>query len=122
MLHEIKQNARLQLPGQRRVSGIPLDTQRRPQCALLMGEAGIGKTRLAEEVSREAQRNGWSIIWSRVYPQESGIPYRIWTDVLRKVIELVPGSGRSHIAYTLLCLILPLRHYSCSLLLLCCQN
>lgn len=91
MLHEIKQNARLQLLGQRRASGIPLDTQRRPQCALLMGEAGIGKTRLAEEVSREAQRNGWSIIWSRVYPQESGIPYRIWTDVLRKVIELVPG-------------------------------
>ena len=91
MLHEIKQNARLQLLGQRRASGIPLDTQRRPQCALLMGEAGIGKTRLAEEVSREAQRSGWSIIWSRVYHQESGIPYRIWTDVLRKVIELVPG-------------------------------
>jgi DNA-binding SARP family transcriptional activator/Tfp pilus assembly protein PilF len=91
MLQEIKQNARLQLLGQRRASGIPLDTQRRPQCALLMGEAGIGKTRLAEEVSREAQRNGWSIIWSRVYPQESGIPYRIWTDVLRKVIEQVPG-------------------------------
>ncbi|MBV9712917.1 MAG: AAA family ATPase, partial [Ktedonobacteraceae bacterium] len=91
LLQEIKQNARLQLLGQRRASGIPLDTQRRPQCALLMGEAGIGKTRLAEEVSREAQRTGWSVIWSRVYPQESGIPYRIWTDVLRKVIELVPG-------------------------------
>ncbi len=91
LLQEIKQNARLQLLGQRRASGIPLDTQRRPQCAILMGEAGIGKTRLAEEVSREAQHNGWSIIWSRVYPQESGIPYRIWTDVLRKVIELVPG-------------------------------
>jgi tetratricopeptide (TPR) repeat protein len=91
LLGEIKQNARLQLLGQRRTSGIPLDTQRRPQCVILMGEAGIGKTRLAEEVSREAQRSGWSIIWSRVYPQESGIPYRIWTDVLRKVIELVPG-------------------------------
>src|SRR6266487_2594673 len=91
MLQEIKQNSRLQLAGQRRASGIPLDTQRRPQCVLLMGEAGIGKTRLAEEVSREGQRNGWSVIWSRVYPQESSVPYRIWTDALRKVIELVPG-------------------------------
>lgn len=91
LLQEIRPNSRLQLLGQRRASGIPLDTQRRPQCIMLMGEAGIGKTRLAEEVSREAQRTGWSVIWSRVYPQESGIPYRIWTDVLRKVIELVPG-------------------------------
>ncbi len=98
MLQEIKQNSRLQLAGQRRATGgqrratgIPLDTQRRPQCVLLMGEAGIGKTRLAEEVSREGQRNGWSVIWSRVYPQESSVPYRIWTDALRKIIELVPG-------------------------------
>ncbi len=91
MLQEIKQNSRLQLAGQRRASGIPLDTQRSPQCVLLMGEAGIGKTRLAEEVSREGQRNGWSVIWSRVYQQEGGIPYRIWTDALRKIIELVPG-------------------------------
>jgi DNA-binding SARP family transcriptional activator len=91
LLQEIKPNSRMQLLGQRRASGIPLDTQRRPQCVMLMGEAGIGKTRLAEEVSREAQRTGWSVIWSRVYPQESGIPYRIWTEVLRKVIELVPG-------------------------------
>ncbi len=91
MLQEIKQNSRLQLAGQRRASGIPLDTQRRPQCVLLMGEAGIGKTRLAEEVSREGQRNGWSVIWSRVYQQEGSIPYRIWTDALRKIIELVPG-------------------------------
>ena len=91
MLQEIRQNSRLQLVGQRRASGIPLDTQRSPQCVLLMGEAGIGKTRLAEEVSREGQRTGWSVIWSRVYQQEGGIPYRIWTDALRKIIELVPG-------------------------------
>jgi len=71
-----------------RAGSIPLDTQRHAQCALLMGEAGIGKTRLAEEVSREAQQRGWVILWSRSYAQESGIPYRLWTEVVRKAIGL----------------------------------
>lgn len=68
---------------------LPLDTQRSPQAVFLMGEAGIGKTRLAEEVSREAQRHGWLVLWSRVYAQESGIPYRLWIEVLRKLIDSV---------------------------------
>ena len=67
---------------------LPLDTQRTSQCVILMGEAGIGKTRLAEELGREAQQRGWSVLWSRAYAQESGIPYRIWTDILRKAFEI----------------------------------
>jgi DNA-binding SARP family transcriptional activator len=55
LLQEVEQGVRLQLVHQRRASGIPLDTQRYPLCLLLMGEAGIGKTRLAEEMSREAR-------------------------------------------------------------------
>lgn len=66
---------------------IPLDTQRAAQCVVLMGEAGIGKTRLAEEVSREAQRRGCTVLWGRVYAQERGIPYRLWTEVLRKALD-----------------------------------
>ncbi|MBV9690551.1 MAG: AAA family ATPase [Ktedonobacteraceae bacterium] len=72
---------------------LPLDTQRRPQCVLLLGEAGIGKTRLAEEASRQARDRGWSVIWSRAYAQESGIPYRIWIDVLRKALEMLGPLG-----------------------------
>src|SRR5258707_9488790 len=53
---------------------------------VLMGEAGIGKTRLAEETAREAQLRGWAVAWSYVYAQESGIPYRLWTEVLRRII------------------------------------
>lgn len=67
---------------------LPQDTQRTSQCVLLQGEAGIGKTRLAEEIGREAQQRGWSILWSRAYAQESGIPYRMWTDILRKAFEI----------------------------------
>ncbi len=92
MLLGVEQGARTQTGAQRRSTGIPLDTQRHPQCMLLMGEAGIGKTRLAEEMSREAQRRGWSVVWSRTYAQESGIPYRLWTEALRKIINLAQGA------------------------------
>lgn len=73
--------------GQHGAVGIPLDTQRVSQCVVLMGDAGIGKTRLAEEVSREAQRRGWTVLWSRIYAQERGIPYRLWIEVLRKALD-----------------------------------
>ncbi len=67
---------------------IPLDTQRRPHFLFLMGDSGIGKTRLAEEVSREAQQRRWAVVWSRLYEQESGIPYRAWTEALRKILNM----------------------------------
>ena len=58
----------------------------RSQCMMLMGESGIGKTRLAEETAREAKRRGWAVIWSHAYAQESSIPYRLWSEVLQRVI------------------------------------
>lgn len=65
---------------------LPFDTQKRPQCLFLMGVSGIGKTRLAEEMTRQAIRQGWRVIWGRAYQQERDIPYHIWTEALRKAI------------------------------------
>lgn len=59
---------------------------------LLKGETGIGKTRLAEELSREAIQRGWSVAWSRCYEQESDIPYHLWIEVLRKALVVTYGS------------------------------
>lgn len=58
-----------------------------PHTLLLTGEAGMGKTRLAEEISRDAQLRGWRVLWGRGYSQESDITYHIWTDLLRKALE-----------------------------------
>jgi len=87
LLSTTEQAAKFKLPGQRKhASSLALDTQRTPQCMLLMGEVGIGKTRLAEEIGREARGRGWLVAWSRVYAQEGGIPYRLWIEVLRKAL------------------------------------
>jgi predicted ATPase/DNA-binding SARP family transcriptional activator len=65
----------------------------RAHCIVLLGEAGIGKTRLAEESAREALRRGWTVVLSRIYPQEQGIPYRLWTAALRNVLTYLPEQA-----------------------------
>ncbi len=85
--------AKFKIPGQKRTAVTPYDARRRPQSVLLMGDVGIGKTRLAEEMSREARKRGWAIAWSRVYAQESSIPYRLWIEVLRKSMEQSRYAG-----------------------------
>src|SRR6266571_7901514 len=86
VLHGSERGARAQLAGRKKAASLPLDTQRRPQCILLVGEAGIGKTRLAEELSQGALKRGWAVAWSRIYAQESSVPYRQWTEVLRNAL------------------------------------
>ncbi|MBO0792286.1 MAG: AAA family ATPase, partial [Ktedonobacteraceae bacterium] len=90
LLSSTEQAARFKLPVQKRSFAASLDPQRRPQCVLLLGDVGIGKTRLAEEASRDAQRRKWTVAWSRVYAQEATIPYRLWTEVLRKAMDQGP--------------------------------
>src|SRR6266487_543732 len=58
-----------------------------PHLLLLIGEPGIGKTRLAEELSLEAYTRDWAVAWSRSYEQEGTIPYRPWTDLLRTLLQ-----------------------------------
>ena len=87
MITEIENANRFKLTVQKRTVVSALDTPKRAQTALVLGEVGIGKTRLAEEVGREAKRKGWAIAWSRVYAQEGSIPYRLWTEILRRAIS-----------------------------------
>jgi predicted ATPase len=88
LLISTEESRPVRIEGQKKtlsVAAATLETEH-PQCMVLMGEGGIGKTRLAEEAAREAQRRGWAVIWSHIYAQESGIPYRLWTEALHRMI------------------------------------
>jgi len=75
--------------GTRRTSidAIPLTGPKRPHLLLLMGEPGLGKTRLAEELSNDAHTREWTVIWSRVHEQDGNIPYHPWRSILRSLLS-----------------------------------
>jgi DNA-binding SARP family transcriptional activator/tetratricopeptide (TPR) repeat protein len=50
---------------------------------LLVGEPGIGKTRLLEEAQRHLEGRGGIVIAGRGYEAERGRPYGVWVDALR---------------------------------------
>lgn len=83
-------------PPRENFQQFPAARLKHPHFLLLQGEPGIGKTRLAEELSLEAYTRGWAVIWSRAYEQEGTIPYRLWTEILRILLQGMPPSTDNH--------------------------
>ena len=50
---------------------------------LVVGEPGIGKTRLVDEVARDAAGRGGLALWGRCWEGEGAPPYWPWTQLLR---------------------------------------
>lgn len=65
---------------------------KQPHFLLLTGDSGIGKTRLAEEISSEANTRGWAVAWSRAYEQEGNIAYHSWIELLRILLQGIPND------------------------------
>lgn len=59
---------------------------------LVLGEPGIGKTRLASEVADHATAAGVLVLWGRCWEAGGAPPYWPWIEVLRGAVE----SRRGH--------------------------
>ncbi len=69
------------------------------QLVMLVGEAGIGKTRLAAELSATAEQMGASTYWGRCHEREGAPPYWPWVQALRLYVrERDPEWLRSEMA------------------------
>src|SRR5262249_48380246 len=64
--------------------------QGRGGVALLTGEPGIGKTRLALELMDLARAEGWQIFFGRAYETEGTPPYLPFAEALREYIRACP--------------------------------
>src|SRR6202165_2017700 len=59
----------------------------------LVGEGGIGKTRLATAAPGRAAKRGWNVAVGRSYPVETGVPYALFSDALLPLVrKLEPGT------------------------------
>jgi tetratricopeptide (TPR) repeat protein len=62
---------------------------------LLSGEAGVGKTRLAQELASAATHNGYVVATGRCYDQRSGVPFYPFLEALAAAYRLTPPALRS---------------------------
>src|SRR5436305_1043725 len=70
---------------------------------LIAGEPGIGKTRLAEQLARDAIDRGALVVWGRCWEGGGAPPYWPWAQVIHAIAEsaddqtlpgwLGPGAG-----------------------------
>jgi DNA-binding CsgD family transcriptional regulator len=63
----------------------------RGQVVLVAGEAGIGKTTLAQEFGARATRRGGRVLWGRSGDREGSPPYWPWQEALRQLAEADNG-------------------------------
>ena len=65
---------------------------------ILVGEPGIGKTRTAAELARDASALGARVLWGRCYEREGAPPYWPWLQAIRPYVTSTAiriGSGRA---------------------------
>jgi tetratricopeptide (TPR) repeat protein len=54
---------------------------------LVAGEAGIGKTRLADEISSLARKKGATVLTGRCHRREGNAPYTPWVELMREFVK-----------------------------------
>jgi hypothetical protein len=59
----------------------------------LVGEAGIGKSRLARAVAAEAAGRGFAVLWGRAVEGSAPLPYRPFAEALSSAVRARVGPG-----------------------------
>jgi DNA-binding CsgD family transcriptional regulator/tetratricopeptide (TPR) repeat protein len=57
------------------------------RAVFIVGEGGIGKTRLAAAAAERAAKQGWNVAVGRAYPVETGVPYALFSDALLPLVR-----------------------------------
>ncbi|HEY3019480.1 MAG TPA: AAA family ATPase, partial [Solirubrobacteraceae bacterium] len=78
----------------------------RGQMVFVAGEPGIGKSRLAEQLTTYAQVRGATVLWGRCYEGEGAPPYWPWMQIIRsyadghdpELLSALMGVGAADIA------------------------
>jgi DNA-binding SARP family transcriptional activator/Cdc6-like AAA superfamily ATPase len=68
------------------------DEQRR--LALLIGEAGVGKTHLARIMAQQAEKSGYQVLFATCYSEQTELPYRVISELLEKALCCLPDDKR----------------------------
>jgi DNA-binding NtrC family response regulator/tetratricopeptide (TPR) repeat protein len=70
---------------------------RRGQLVALVGEPGVGKSRLTWEVTRAARSEGWLVLQTGSTSTSTAPPYLPLADLLREYFEIEPGAESERI-------------------------
>ena len=64
-----------------------------PHLVTIFGPAGIGKSRLAQEVAAQIEEEGSRVLWGRSLPYEEQTPYRAFGQILRRAAGIYVNDG-----------------------------
>ena len=64
----------------------------RGSTVFVVGESGIGKTRLVTALAEQAAARGFTLRVGRAYPVETGVPYAVFSDALLPVLRGIEPS------------------------------
>ncbi len=70
------------------------------QCLFLVGEAGVGKTRLLAEARRQALAEGFLSSQGNCFEQDMSFPYAVIVDLLRTFLATLEGEAGPLARYT----------------------
>ena len=74
---------------------VSLDDSLRGQGRLVMlvGQPGIGKTRIAQELAAIAEQRGTQVLWGRCHEQQGAPPYWPWIQIIRAYVQRIDADS-----------------------------